>query len=247
MAIGFFIILLALLIYGLNYFESVSASNKIRNEVTATLDNTNTQNGTLVEVNGSISAIAAANPSSIMISTQSNTANLKTKLTLQPGQQNLVHLLNVGDQVSADCAPAEETKGPPSLANCLLKNILTPVYGQGTDSQLSLNKNYSSYNGQSFNTAFLMGVPATLMFNAKVNCHSKKMVFTDVFVLKKKGDGTTAMTNIANLDSRNTAQKKIIDADTQLKQMLQTLVNSKTTQNATLNSYINQVCALPAP
>jgi len=256
LAIGFFIALLALLLYGMKYFESGSFPHERKKIVVTseTLDKmysqdearTNTQlNAALIEIIGSVRSIAS-DSTIITVGSKSNPTGLTTRLILSPDSKNLSLFLGLGDQISADCTGAKENGDTPSLSNCTLKSIVTPVYGQGTDSQLSLAKNYTGYNGQSFNTQFLMGIPQSIVFNARINCNPKNISLTDVFVLKKNAAGIDEMTNIANLDTQNVAQKKIFETDNQIKQMLQVLINSKNDQNAAINTYINQVCSLPA-
>jgi hypothetical protein len=257
LAIGFFIALLALLLYGMKYFESGSFPHESKKIVVTseTLNRmysqneakTNAQlNAALIEIIGSVNSISPSDSNTITVGSKSNPKGLTTQLILNPDSKNLSLFLDLGDQISADCTGAKENGDTPSLSNCTLKSIVTPVYGQGTDSQLGLAKNYTGYNGQSFNTQFLMGIPQSIVFNARISCNPKNISLTDIFVLKKNATGIDEMTNIANLDTQNVAQKKVVETDNQIKQMLQTLLNSKNAQNAAINTYINQVCSLPA-
>lgn len=204
-------------------------------------------NDSLIEIFASVTSINASDPK--MITVQDNSEanpNSSAQLTFNSGQQNEAMLLNKGDQIAASCTNTKDEGGIPYLTGCSFIKIVTPVYGQGTNAQLSLSKIYSNYDGKSFETQFLMGVPQTMLFDAKVECQTKNIMLTNVFFLNKDQDGKEVLTNLASLTPKNAAQKKAVDADYQLKDMLQPLLNSKTNANEGIAAYIDRVCSFAA-
>ena len=155
LAIGFFIALLALLLYGMKYFESGSFPHE-RKKIVVTSETlnkmysqdeakTNAQlNAALIEIIGSVNSISPPDSNTITVGSKNNPTGLATQLILNPDLKNFSLFLSVGDQISADCTNAKENDKIPSLSNCTLKSVVTPIYGQGTESQLSLDKKYTN-------------------------------------------------------------------------------------------------------